>query len=262
VLIPEIDGPGHVNAALASYADLNCNGVAPPLYTGVLVGFSSLCIGKAITNMFVKDVLGELAAITPGPYLHVGGDEAKTTSATDYKTFINDTQAAVQATGKLMIGWADISQTTLMSTTIAQHWDFKNPMNAVNAAQQHIKLILSPADRTYLDMKYDMNTALGLNWAGYVEVDQAYSWDPATLVVGVGEGDLVGIESPLWSETLTTIADIEYMAFPRLAGHAEIGWSPASGRSFAEYRNRIGAHGPRLTAMGVHFYASPLIPWQ
>ena len=74
--------PGHTNAALASYAELNCNGVAPPLYTGTEVGFSSLCVdARSVTYTFVDDVLGELAALTPGPYLHIGGDEAQSTAA-------------------------------------------------------------------------------------------------------------------------------------------------------------------------------------
>ena len=72
--------PGHTNAALASYAELNCDGQAPPLYTGIEVGFSSLCVDKEITYEFVDDVVRELAALTPGRYLHLGGDEAQRTT--------------------------------------------------------------------------------------------------------------------------------------------------------------------------------------
>ena len=78
-IIPEFDVPGHTNAALTSYPELNCNGVAPPLYTGTDVGFSSLCIDLPITERFVTEVVAELAALTPGPYLHMGGDEAAAT---------------------------------------------------------------------------------------------------------------------------------------------------------------------------------------
>src|SRR6185436_14006078 len=92
-IIPEIDMPGHTNAALASYPELNCKGVAPELYTGTEVGFSSLCIGEEITYKFVDDVIRELAAMTPGAYLHVGGDEAQATKAADYLNFINKVQA-------------------------------------------------------------------------------------------------------------------------------------------------------------------------
>ena len=67
---------------------------------------------------------------------------------------------------------------------------------------------------------------------------------------GVGAGDVLGVEAPLWGETTRTMADVEYLAFPRLIGIAEIGWSPARGRSWAEYRQRLGAQGPLLDAAG------------
>ena len=72
-IVPEIDMPGHTNAALASYPELNCSGVAPELYTGTRVGFSTLCIDKEITYEFIDDLVRELAALSPGPYIHIGG---------------------------------------------------------------------------------------------------------------------------------------------------------------------------------------------
>jgi hexosaminidase len=111
-------------------------------------------------------------------------------------------------------------------------------------------------------MKYDPATGLGLTWAGTIDVERAYAWDPATQLDGLSEASILGVEAPLWSETLETLEDVEFMAFPRLAGHAEIGWSPARERHWDEYRVRLGAHGPRLRIMGVSFYASPLVPWQ
>ena len=79
-------------------------------------------------------------------------------------------------------------------------------------------------------MKYDQDTPLGLDWAGLVEVRRAYDWDPAHLITGVPEEAVAGVEAPLWTETLRH-ADIDFMAFPRLPGIAEIGWSPATARS-------------------------------
>jgi hexosaminidase len=259
VVVPEIDMPGHTNAALASYAELNCDGVARPLYTGTEVGFSSLCIGKEITLNFAGDVVREIAALTPGPYFHIGGDEALATSPEDYVDFIDRVQAIVQSYGKQAVGTEEIGQAHLLPTSIAQHWASDTVKKAVG---QGAKAILSPATRTYLDMKYDESTPLGLNWAGYVEVQDAYTWDPATQVEGVGEEDVLGVEALLWTETIETMDDIEYMTFPRLAGHAEIGWSPAAGRSWEEYRVRLGAQGARWTVMGVDFYRSPQVPWE
>jgi len=258
-VVPEIDMPGHTNAALASYAELNCDGVAPALYAGTDVGFSSLCIDKEITYTFVEDVIREMAALTPGPYFHVGGDETAATSPADYMRFIERVQAIVQAHGKRMVGWEEIAQTTLLPASIVQHWHSDMARRAV---QQGAQVIMSPASRAYLDMKYDASTPLGLSWAGYVDVPDAYTWDPATQVDGVPESAVLGVEAPLWSETLQTIDDVEFMVFPRLPGYAEIGWSPATGRDWDEYKIRLGAHGPRWTAIGVNFYRSSQVPWQ
>jgi hexosaminidase len=258
-VVPEIDMPGHANAALASYAELNCDGVAPALFTGIDVGFSSLCTDKDVTYAFVDDVVREIAALTPGAYFHIGGDEAFVTGEADYKRFIQRVQAIVQSYGKQMVGWEEIARADLLTTSIAQHW---NSDLAKRAAQQGAKVIMSPASETYLDNKYNASTRLGFSWAGYADVQDAYVWDPASQVDGVSESDVLGVESPLWTETIQTMDDIEFMAFPRLPGHAEIGWSPATGRDWDEYQSRLAAHGPRMTAMGVDFYRSSLVPWR
>ncbi|MFQ5447648.1 MAG: family 20 glycosylhydrolase, partial [Saprospiraceae bacterium] len=108
---------------------------------------------------------------------------------------------------------------------------------------------------------YDSTTQWGLHWAAYVEVDSAYIWDPATMVPGISKENILGIESPLWTETVTNMDELEYMVFPRVAGHAEIGWSPASARNWDTYKMRLAKHGERLEAMGVNFYRSALVPW-
>jgi hexosaminidase len=268
-IVPEIDTPGHTNAALASYAELNCDGKAPPLYTGTSVGFSSLCVSKDITYKFLDDVIGELAKLTPGSYVHIGGDEAHSTPLADYVSFIDRIQPIVHAHGKNMIGWNEIAQADVKPSpgTLAQNWsiaDGTTPVSdrlATAAVQKGVKLVMSPANHAYLDMQYDKNSPYGLHWAGYVNVQKSYQWDPATLFTGVTEGDIRGVEAPIWSETLSNIHEVEYMAFPRLAGIAEIGWSPQQGRSWDEYRTRLAAQGPRWTVMGVNFYHSPEISW-
>jgi hexosaminidase len=231
VVVPEIDMPGHVNAALSAYPELTCDGVAPPLYTGIDVGFSTLCIGKPATEQFVDDVVREVAALTPGPYLHIGGDEAKSTARADYAAFVHLAERVVRSHGKRMIGWSEIASTPVAPTTIVQHW---HADAAVGAVERGAKVIMSPAEHAYLDMKYSRATKLGLVWAGYTSVRDAYEWDPAATLTGVTERAVLGVEAPLWSETLETMADVEHMVFPRLLGHAEIGWSPRRGRSWSD----------------------------
>ena len=259
-IVPEIDMPGHTNAALASYPELNCEGKAPQRYTGIEVGFSSLCAEKEITYQFVNDVLREVAALTPGPYIHIGGDEAHSTSKAEYKTFIERIEPVVAGLGKQMVGWEEIVQCDLSASALVQYWS--NMEYARLAAEKGSRVILSPAPRTYLDMKYHDDTPLGLHWAGTIDVEKAYRWDPAAEVDGLDEQAIVGVEAPLWSETIRTMQDLEFMAFPRLLSIAEIGWSPGAGQEWQSYRQRLAAHGQRLRFKNVNFYADPKIAWR
>ncbi|MFU8874393.1 beta-N-acetylhexosaminidase [Micromonospora sp. SL4-19] len=262
MIIPEIDMPGHTNAALASYAQLNCDGVAPKLYTGTKVGFSSLCVSKEITYTFIDQVLGEIAALTPGPYLHIGGDEASSTTAADYATFMNRSQQVVAAHGKSVVGWHDMVNAPVLPSTVAQFWGTTTSHAGLAAAAQNgTRIIMSPANRTYLDMKYNSRTRLGQRWAGYVEVQDAYGWNPGAYLAGVGEASVLGVEAPLWTETIETLADVEYMAFPRLPAIAELGWSPASTHDWTSFSQRLGAQGPRWRVMGVNYYHSTQVSW-
>lgn len=190
--------------------------------------------------------------------MHIGGDEARSTSDEDYRYFIERVQAIVLSHGKQMIGWEEISQAALHPSSIAQHW-FSG--YAARAVQQGARVIMSPGSRAYLDMQYNESSPVGLHWAGSIEVEDAYRWNPAGQVPGVVESDILGVEAPLWSETLRTIDDIEYMMSPRLIGIAEIGWSPEESREWEEYHTRLASHGPRLEALGVNYYHSPQVDW-
>ncbi|MFE9773022.1 beta-N-acetylhexosaminidase [Streptomyces sp. NPDC005931] len=265
-VVPEIDMPGHTNAALASYAELNCDGVAPPLYTGIEVGFSSLCVGKEITYDFVDDVVRELAALTPGRYLHIGGDEAHSTPHQDFVKFMDRVQPIVAEYGKTVVGWHQLTGADPAKGALAQYWGLdrtseREKEQVAEAARAGTGLILSPADRAYLDMKYDRSTPLGLSWAGYVEVRRSYDWDPGAYLPGVPASAVRGVEAPLWTETLENSAHLEYMAFPRLPGIAELGWSPAATHDWEDYRRRLAAQAPRWDALGIGYHRSPQVSW-
>jgi hexosaminidase len=108
-------------------------------------------------------------------------------------------------------------------------------------------------------MKYTPTTAKGQNWAGFVELDRAYDWEPG--LPNVPATSFVGIEAALWTELVETRDDADYMLFPRLAGVAERAWT-GSTHNFAEYRRRLSHHGRRLQALGVRFYRSPQVNWE
>jgi hexosaminidase len=277
-IVPEIDLPGHINAALASYGELNGGIIVPKegrvevpvqgdlgkdkptqLYSGTEVGFSTLSFSKPSTIKFVEDVIRELAAITPGPYIHIGGDEAHVTKKSDYIAFINKFQEIVESNGKIMIGWEEIAQGDINTKSVAQHWHSKEM--AALAASKGAKVLLSPSTNVYLDMKYDSTSRIGYNWAAYIEVDSSYKWKPETKIPGVPRELVLGVEAPLWGETIKNFEDVEYLTFPRIPGVAEIGWTPTDGRNWNEYRVRLGNHAKRFKALGIDYYRSAQVPW-
>lgn len=258
-IIPEIDMPGHTNAALSSYPALNCDNSAPELYTGIEVGFSSLCTDKELTYEFLDDVIGEVAAMTPGPYIHIGGDESHSTELEDYLPFINRAKEIVESHGKIMIGWDEVAQADLGEGSVVQLW--ANADFAKLAVEKGASLIMSPASKAYMDMQYDSTSRIGLHWAAFIEVDDGYNWDPSTVVEGLDASAIIGIEAPLWSETTENIADIEYLVFPRLPGYAEIGWTAPDLRSWDNYQQRLADHASRMDARGIGYYKSPKVAW-
>jgi hexosaminidase len=260
-IVPEVDMPGHANAILASYPELCKDHTAPGLYTGTEVGFSSLAIYDEDTYQFLEDVIREIVELTPGPYFHIGGDEAKVTPEPDFVHFIERLQHMIEAHGKTCVGWEDIAKARLLPKTVIQHWSNRELIG--RAVGQGCRVIMSPATRAYLDIKYDPSTKLGLFWTKkYIEVRDAYEWDPADFLDGAPEETVLGVEAPIWTETLLTTAALDCSLSPRLPAYAEIGWTPARERCWEEYRQRLAAHGPRMDAMGIQFHRSPQIAWE
>jgi hexosaminidase len=258
LIVPDVEMPGHSNAWLTSYPELACSVRPSALYSGTDVGWSTVCVDKDDTYAFLDDVVREVSAMTPGAYFHIGGDEVQTLTAEQYVRFIERVQNIVYKYGKTMIGWEEITKARIRPTTIAQQWKSDS---ATAALKYGAKLILSPSNRTYLDMKYNPTTELGLTWAALIDVNDAYNWDPALYLVGVTEQNIVGVEAPLWGETVRNIGAAEYLAMPRLVAIAEVAWTPQASREWQGFRSRVAAQAPRWNYMGVNYYRSPQIPW-
>jgi hexosaminidase len=258
-IVPEIDMPGHINAALVSYPDLKCDRARPDPFA--LVGGSSntLCVARDSVYTFVGDVVREIAAAAPTPFFHIGGDEVSSLTKEQYRGFIERVESVVNAAGPRMIGWGEIAPANIHQRTIVQHWTRDS---SVMQAQRGGMIILSPSPHAYLDMKYDSATVLGLKWAGLINLHTAYDWDPTTLIPGIGASSILGLEAPLWAETLLTRQDYEYLAFPRLAAIAELAWSPPQRVSWENFRARMAAQGARLAALGVNFARVPEVDWR
>src|SRR5690625_6226591 len=145
--------PGHTNAALACYPELTCGGVAPELYTGIEVGISTLCTSKEVVYEFVDDVIRELAALTPGDYFHIGGDESLVTPLEAYIYFVDRVQEIADRYGRKVIGWDEISHASRIPTSLVQYSGHVD--NAVRAIGQGADVISAPAREGYRDQIYD-----------------------------------------------------------------------------------------------------------
>lgn len=247
-IVPEFDMPGHVNAALASYGFLNPDGQKKPLYTGTKVGFSTLMTNSEKTYEFIEDVIKEVSDISPSKYIHIGGDEADSTKKEDYDYFVGRVSKIAQKYGKIPIGWDPIDTSpNIDSTTVLQNWKDSNE----EAKKKNMKMIISIAKKTYLDMKYNKETPYGLDWAGYISVEDAYNWDPTDFAP---KNLILGIEAPLWTETIANVSEMDYMIYPRLIGYSEIGWTPKDKRAWSEYKERLKAQDTRLENQGVNYF--------
>lgn len=279
-VVPEIDLPGHTHAVSLAYPELAeqpvlsdhvrdtvrvFGGGLPQHgepYEGMAVGFSSLRIREEETYAFLEDVLSDVASLTPGPYLHVGGDEALGTSAEDFSYAMARATEIVTGLGKTPVTWHEAGAAPgLAAGTIGQYWGFVTPTDGMDDKTRAFvarggRVVLSPADAIYLDMKPSEDFPIGLTWArGATSLERAYSWEPAEVVGGVGEENILGVEAPLWTETVRDLADIDALAFPRIAAAAEAAWSPRTGshpdRTWDSFRDRAAALVPLWRSQGV-----------
>ncbi|GAB3600368.1 family 20 glycosylhydrolase [Microbacterium tumbae] len=273
VVVPEIDLPGHTHAIGLAHPDLveepvlneglvaQSEQLGQPLpvkgepYLGWGVGHSSVRIHHEPTWDFLGVVLGELAELAPGPYLHIGGDEALGTDPADFDAFIERVTALIAGLGKTPMAWHEAGSAAVAEGTIGQFWGSATPSDAHaeharRFAERGGAVVLSPSDKAYLDQKYDADFPLGISWAGFIDLETAYSWEPSGLVPGLADEAILGIEGPLWAETLESLADIDQLFFPRAAALAEIGWSPAAAKDWEDFRSRVGALGAVWDASG------------
>ncbi|MEV7660735.1 beta-N-acetylhexosaminidase [Paenarthrobacter sp. NPDC089316] len=261
LVIPEIDLPGHVNAALAAIPQLNPDGRAKPMSTTSEVGWSTLSAELPATYEFVREVLGQLAVITEGPYLHIGGDEALVTGHDDYVAMMQQFVRIGAETGKVVVGWNEFAAVELPEGAVIQYWhgDFAPVVQQAESAGATV--IMSPAANTYLDQKYSQDSPIGLSWVegGPFTWAEYYNWDPAQ--GGLDDAQILGVEGPLWTETVRDNQQAQWLLYPRAISLAEVAWSGQEVRNAGDFRRRLGALGGRLTKQGVAFQEAPDVEW-
>nr|WP_108870910.1 family 20 glycosylhydrolase [Tessaracoccus timonensis] len=272
-VIPEIDVPGHTNALLHAIPQLNSEkslprptgyGTAPEQNNGN-VGNSALDVDNPQTWVSLKHIFKQLADMTPGQYLHMGGDEShamvQTFGHAEFNRFVKKSTDLVHSLGRTAMGWNETAVADLNPGDIVHYWIGDKSITRDAALNKGAKVVVSQADRAYLDMKYAAWTPIGLTWAGTGDLDKYYSWDPAKIISGLTEEHLLGVEAPTWSETIRGGYEKEFLVFPRAIAHAEVGWTPQTSRKLDEYLQRMAAVGARLQVRGSNFYDGPKVQW-
>ena len=262
-VVPEIDVPGHINAATHVYGELRPDGVPTDAYTGIEVGFSRLTFDLPATEQFLRDVFTDLARATDGEHVHFGGDEVLTMEADEYARFVELCERVVLEAGKKPVAWQEAAKAPLRPGTIVQYWDTHKAdlTYLVDAARAGARVLLSPANKVYLDMKYTADFPLGQDWAGLVELRDAYEWEPEDVVEGLPASSIEGVEGAVWTERIPTTDDLFTMLLPRLAAVAEVAWTAPERKDWDDFRGRVAAEAPAWRRDGRSFHATPQVDW-
>jgi LPXTG-motif cell wall-anchored protein len=271
-VIPEIDMPGHSTAAISSYPELDCQNRQIDLITTNATGTVPLCVSKDTTYSFVSDVIGQLAAISPSPYIGIGGDEVQGMTDADYSTFVGKVEKIVEDDGKTPIGWTPIPKAST-SSTVYQYWADRANITTKDWFAGDRQVMLSPTNVAYLDYGFAPGQNVGWKYTDHND-REGYDWDPTgvidettgknlTTAYGLQQKNVQGIEGAIWGERMKRgLPDIEYSIWPRLAGLMEKAWSPQSETDdFDAYAPRLAQLGAKWQASGVNFWADPAVAW-
>ncbi|MBR4065606.1 MAG: family 20 glycosylhydrolase [Bacteroidaceae bacterium] len=263
-VIPEIDLPGHMQAALAAYPEYGCTGGPYEVWKMWGVSDNVLCAGNDATLKFIEDVLSEVIEVFPSEYIHIGGDECPKTqwekcpkcqarikslgikgdkkhSAEMYlQSFvINHAEKFLNSKGRQIIGWDEILEGGLAPNATVHSW--RGVEGGIEAAKQGHDCIMSPTTFMYFDYyqtKYTDNEPLAIG--GYVPVEKVYSFEPVndTLSVDV-QKHIIGVQANLWSEYVPTYSHVEYMELPRMAALCEVQWCKPENKDFNSFKQRL-----------------------
>ncbi|CAM3588033.1 family 20 glycosylhydrolase [Isoptericola cucumis] len=262
-IVPEFDMPGHINAATHVYGHLTKDGLPTDSYDGIEVGFSRLWFDNPATEPFLRDVIGDLAAMTVGEWVHVGGDEVHTMEVEEFGRFVELAARIVRESGKTPVFWQEGARGPVEPGTLLQYWEPKGEEfdRFVAAAGAGARFIMSPGNHAYLDMKYTPEHPLGLAWAGHVELRDSYEWEPTAVIDGLSADAVEGVEAAVWTETITTRDELFSMLLPRLGAVAEVAWTAPERKDWEAFRARTAAQAPAWRDAGWEFHPTPQVDW-
>lgn len=263
-VIPEIDLPGHMQAALASYPELGCTGGPYEVWTQWGVSDNVLCAGNDQTIQFIKDVLAEIVEIFPSEYIHVGGDECpkvkwstcpkcqarikalglksdnKHTKEERLQSYvIHEAEEFLNSKGRKMIGWDETLEGGLAPNATVMSW--RGEAGGIEAAKQHHDVVMTPNTYLYFDYYQSKDTetepmAIG----GYLPIERVYSYEPMPKSLSPEEQKyIVGVQANLWTEYIPDFKQVQYMVLPRMAALSESQWCAPEKKNYEAFLQRV-----------------------
>ncbi len=269
-VIPEIEMPGHAQAAIAAYPELGCTGeqVKVAQKWGV---FEDIFCPNQKTFAFLEDVLEEVLDLFPSEYIHIGGDEAPKTRWKNcdhcqalikkeglkdehelQSYFISRIEAYLNSKGRQIIGWDEILEGGLAPNATVMSW--RGVTGAVEAAKQHHNVIMTPTSHCYFDYYQSENDDEPIAIGGFLPLEKVYSFNPIPEELNEEESKFIlGAQGNIWTEYIKTSEHVEYMAFPRIFAMSEVVWSKLEHKNYADFVKRVENFHKRLDALSINY---------
>lgn len=270
-IIPEIEMPGHAQAAISAYPELGCTGeqIKVAETWGV---FDHIFCSKDETFEFLENVLDEVLELFPSKYIHIGGDEAPKTHWENCPNcqqrikeeglkdehelqnyFITRIEKYLNGKGRQIIGWDEILEGGLAPNATVMSW--RGTQGAIEAAKQHHNVIMTPTSHCYFDYKQSDNEDEPLaNSGGFLPLEKVYSFNPIPEELTEEESQYVlGAQGNVWTEYIPNEKQVEYMVFPRILAMSEVLWTPTNNKNYADFIARVEHFHQRLDALEINY---------
>jgi hexosaminidase len=269
-VVPEIEMPGHAQAAVASYPELGCTGKKIKVKTewGISPNIYNVEEG---TFAFLEDVLSEVIGLFPSEYIHIGGDEARKDQWIASKRiqaqirelglkneeelqsyFVQRMEKFINSKGRKLIGWDEILEGGLAPNATVMSW--RGTSGGIAAAQSGHDVVMTPTTYCYFDYYQGSEENEPLGIGGFLPVDSVYFFEPVPKELTAEEAaHILGAQANLWTEYISTGDHAEYMLLPRLAALAEVAWLPADKKDWADFRHRLEAQVLRYQKAGINY---------
>jgi hexosaminidase len=269
-VVPEIEMPGHAQAAITAYPKLG--NVSEPLELRTFWGVSKNIFNvNEETILFLQDVLDEVMEIFPSRYIHVGGDEVpkdqwKESAAAQARRvelglkdekelhgyFIRRMDAFLTSRGRRLVGWDEILEGGLAPGAVVMSWH--GVEGGIAAARARHDCVMAPLTHTYFDYYQSLQPGEPLAMCCHIPLEKVYGYEPVPAELSAEEAKhVLGLQGQLWTEYMPTEGILEYMAFPRLTALAEVAWSAAEEKDYEDFLERLLVHEERLSGLRVNF---------